>query len=109
MGFNPSGDIGPFTFYTSKRRRPVRYIKAPPLTPPTFRQRIQRHRFRTAGFLWRLLPQESKDAWLDAARLSKIRIHGYNLYTWWLQNREDDAINTIIRLSGIQLPPIQEP
>jgi len=39
LGFNPTGDLGPFTIYTAHDRRPVVFPKAPPKEPPSWKQR----------------------------------------------------------------------
>ena len=49
LGFNTQGDLGPWTFYTSKRKGLVFFAKAPPLEPPSLMQNHKRNKFRLAG------------------------------------------------------------
>jgi len=56
MGMNPTGDLGPFTIYTSRRAGTVWFNKAPPTSPPTVWQIQQRNAFRLAAEAWRAFP-----------------------------------------------------
>ncbi|KKK92061.1 hypothetical protein LCGC14_2706680, partial [marine sediment metagenome] len=60
FGLSPTGDLGPYTIYTSRRAGSVWYAKAPPTCPPSVHQLRQRNRFRNAAFAWRRLSQEQR-------------------------------------------------
>lgn len=107
LGFNTQGDLGPWTFYTSKRKGLVFFQKSPPLEPPTIRQTHQRNKFRLAGYIWRSLSPEQQDRWRQAAARANLRITGYNLFVHWLTVQDDDAIATIERQSRINLIPLE--
>lgn len=105
LGFNPTGDLAQFTYYTSRRRRPVFYLAAPALKPPSEQQLHQRNKFRNVGRLWRALHPDQRADWLAAAPAAGLRITGYNLFTWWSLKRHPGILATIARHSGVTLPP----
>lgn len=103
LGLQPTGDLGPLTGYTSKRGKPVWFLKAPPTKPPTGWQIHQRNLFRLCARHWsRMLPQDRK-AWLDAARLAHLNITGYNLFVYYHLTKDRAAIATVEQQSGIPL------
>lgn len=106
LGFNTQGDLGPWTFYTSKRNGLVWFTKAPPLEPPSLLQTHQRNKFRLAGYIWRALTPEARETWLRAARQANLRISGYNLFVYWITTQDDDAIKTVQRQTDIDLIPL---
>lgn len=103
LGFNPSGDLGPYTIYTNKRGLPVWFLKAPPRQPPSLLQRLNRSRFQAAAWLWVNTPFAERLAWNNAARLAGLTITGYNLFTYYVHTADVDAIKTVERNSGIPL------
>lgn len=105
LGLNPTGDLGPFTIYTSRRAGTVWFLKSPPTSPPTVHQLRQRNRFRLAAAAWRAQPQETRDAWNLACRRAHLYLHGYNLFVWWQLRRLRSTLATIERQSGITLVP----
>lgn len=105
-GMGPTGDLGPLTGYTSKRGKPVWFLKAPPKTPATGWQQKQRNMFRLIARLWHsLTPQQRKD-WLAAAVAAGLNITGYNLFVWYQHTLDQAVIKTIEHQSGITLLPI---
>jgi len=104
-GFSPTGDFGPLTGYTSKRGKAVWYMKAPPKTPPTGWQRLQRWRFRLAALAWNSLTSSQRADWLLAAPKARLNITGYNLFIWYQLMRETPVIRTVERQSGVTLLP----
>lgn len=107
LGFNTQGDLGPWTFYTSKRKGLVFFTKSPPLEPPTLLQIHQRNKFRLAGYVWRTLPPDVQATWQAAAIAAALRITGYNLFVHWITKQDHEVIHTIERQSGINLIPLQ--
>ncbi len=105
IGLNPTGDLGPFTIYTSRRAGSVWFIKAPPLSPPTIHQIHQRNRFRLAALAWKALPKETRHDWHNACRRAGLYLNGYNLWIYWILRRNRTAIATIERLSHVTLLP----
>ena len=103
LGFNTQGDIGPYTTYTAKDRGLVIFLRSPPRTPPTRGQAHQRNRFRLVGFCWRALTVEAREAWTQAGRLARLRITGFNLFTYFLIRHDTAAIRTVSRQTGIDL------
>ena len=103
MGMNPTGDLGPFTIYTSRRAGTVWFTKAPPLSPPSVFQIRQRNAFRLAAEAWRALTPTRRAAWHQAARRARLYLHGYNLWVWWQTIRDRRTLATIERLSNTPL------
>lgn len=107
LGFRPTGDLGPLTFYTSAKNQIVFFPKAPPLNPPSYLQTVQRNRFRLAAKTWHMLPPAERDNWEHVAKTAKLTINGYNLFVWYyLRNGEDWIIRFQDRY-GIQLLPLR--
>lgn len=107
LGYNATGDLGPYTFYTSKRKGIVWFVKAPPLEPPTPLQIHQRNKFRLTGYLWRALVAEQREAWRLAQSRASLSITGYNLFTYYVTTGDASAIETIERQTGIDLLPLE--
>lgn len=106
LGFNTQGDLGPWTFYTSKRKGLIFFQKAPPLEPPSPLQIHQRNKFRIAGAVWRALPPAVQRSWQVATIAAGLRITGYNLFVHWICIQDDSYINTVERQSRIDLVPL---
>jgi len=106
MGFNPTGDLGPFTVYTAKNRKPVFYIKAPPTRPATARQRFNRLRIEDTARWWRQQTPEVRTLWELASKRANLRMCGYALFQWWNWHHDEKKLQTIMRQSGIQLTTI---
>lgn len=109
LGFSPAGDLGTLTGYTTKRGKPVWYVKAPPLEPPTGWQRQQRNMFRSIAIIWTKLRPQQRFDWATAARLANLNVTGYNLFVWYQHTLQDAAIHTVERQSGTTLLPLFEP
>ena len=109
IGFNPTGDIGDFTVYTSRRRGAVWFLKSPPKKPASYKQLHQRNRFRLIAELWRSLDQSTRDNWRNAALKATLHISGYALFVVYQQKRDPALIETIEMQSGISLLPIGVP
>ena len=103
IGFNCTGDMGPYTFYRSSKGQLVFFPRAPALNPPTMTQRVIRQRFVTAGALWRGLTDANQADWLRATVLAKLRITGYNLWLYWCMTSDRGAIAYVERVSGLTL------
>lgn len=106
MGFNSQGDFGPWTFYTGKRGQLVYFVKSPPLEPPSILQISQRNRFRLNGYLWRTLTTQQQQNWELATKRAQLKINGHNLFTYWNLTKDDAAIQTVERLSRLNLIPL---
>lgn len=106
LGYNATGDLGPWTFYTSKRKGLVFFVKAPPLEPPTLRQSHQRNKFRIVGMLWRSLHPSLREAWTATQDRANLNITGYNLFTYYILKHDRAAIETIEHQTGLTLLPL---
>ena len=109
LGFNTQGDLGPWTFYTSKRKGLVFFQKAPPLEPPSRKQIHQRNKFRLAGMVWRSLTDDQRSSWSRAAVAARLQITGYNLFVYYITTGDSAAIQTIEHQSRQDLIPLQQP
>lgn len=103
LGLTVQGDLGGWTFYTSKRGKIVFYPQAPPLNPPTIYQQLLRQDFRYAGLLWQSITPQSRANWQAAARRARLVITGYNVFTSWCITNDTTIIRTIEAQTGIAL------
>lgn len=103
LGWNTQGDLGPWTFYTSKRQALVFYLRAPPTKPPTPLQTIRRNRWGQAAQAWTQLSAEARANWERATHAAHLRITGLNLWMYWKLTADESAIRTVERESGIPL------
>ena len=97
LGFNCTGDVGPYTFYRSKRGQLVWFPRAPALNPPSQIQLAIRQRFKQAGADWRTLNQSDRAAWLHTSKCCGLAITGYNLWVYWRTIRDLACIRAIER------------
>ncbi len=107
LGFNSQGDLGPWTLYTDQRKGLVFFIKAPPLEPPSQLQTSIRNSIRLAAYTWRSLTNAQRANWELATKRAHLKIHGYNLFVFWILRKEDAAIHTLERLTKLTLIPLQ--
>ena len=103
IGLRPTGDLGPLTGYTSKRGKAVWFLKAPPKIPPTCWQIVQRNAFRINAIAWNALEPQVRANWLNAAKIARLTITGFNLWTWYNLCPDPAVIRTIEHVSGIKL------
>ena len=103
MGFNPSGDLGPFTIFRTQRLGIVWFPRAPPDKPASYLQRRQRNAWRFAAATWSALELTDRQAWSQAARLANLTISGYNLFIHYQLTQNITTIRTIERHSGVAL------
>lgn len=107
FGFNTQGDLGPYTFYTDKRKGLVFFLRAPPLQPPSKLQVTVRNNVRLAAMVWKAMDQSHRDRWELASKRAHLSITGYNLFTYWIIKHDNAAIRTIERLTKLKLIPIE--
>jgi len=109
LGLNTQGDVGPWTFYTSKQNGLVWFVKAPPLEPPSRKQIHQRNKFRLIGAVWRSLSPQQRSDWLLAARKAHLEITGYNFFLYYMMTADAAAVRTVERASHTSLIPLTRP
>lgn len=102
IGYNTQGDIGPWTCYTNRKRKLVVFEKAPPEMPPSYLQLKQRNRFRRCARLWWFLTQTQRDNWELVSTRARLRITGFNLFTYWYLTDDNDAIDTLAHQTGTE-------
>ncbi len=103
MGLRIQGDVGPFTCYTSKRKKVVFFLKAPPEKPASEWQTSRRHRFKMAAAGWRGLTNAKRALWELATKRLSFRLTGYNLWVWYYVKGDRPGLATIERHSGLTL------
>ena len=104
LGLTVSGDLGDITIYTSKRRRRVYFVKAPPLEPPSPAQQVMRSRWSQALDAWRRMSPGDRETWQRVCERAHLRINGINLWIWNQTRPDDGTIATIERIAGEKLP-----
>lgn len=109
LGLNTQGDLGPYTFYTDKRKNLVWFLKAPPLQPPSYLQNVNRNRWRAMAHAWHDMGEEERMKWKAAAQRINAAITYYNLFAHFQLRYDPGALATIERLSKIQLFPPHKP
>lgn len=100
LGWRPHGDLGGLTSYTSRAGTTVWFTKSPPLTPPSYHQRIMRNRFRQVALIWKSMEPSKKAAWKRATEKASLRITAYALFLWYHTHRDRATIATIERQTG---------
>lgn len=105
LGWNTQGDIGPFTFYTSKRKGLIFFLKAPPKELPSEWQIHQRNKWKAAAAAWAATPPLLRKKWQLAADRCHLAATGYNLWIYWQTTGDRAAIATIERHSRLTLLP----
>ena len=81
LGWRPTGDVGPFTIYTSQRGKIVLYPRAPALNPATRFQTRMRDMFKAAAASWKSLTPTQRAEWELATKRLRMSINGYCFYT----------------------------
>jgi len=103
LGLRPTGDLGPYTIYTSKRRATVIFLRSPPQKPPSHRQQAWRSNFSAAAHAWSELTNAQRADWTAAATTCRLRITAYNLWLALSLHPDQPTLDTIQRLSEQQL------
>lgn len=103
MGVLTNGDFGPYTFYTSKRKNLVIFLKTWPKDPATYHQKLNRDRWRHAAVRWRGLDNSTRAKWKLLARRANLTISGYNLFLHYVTGKGTAAVETCQRVTGIDV------
>ncbi len=106
-----NGDLGPYTFYTSTRKKLVIFPKTWPKDPATYHQNLYRLRWRHAAARWQSLSQTLRDKWETMAKKAHLTITGYNLFIYYILDKNIKTVETVQRQSGMNVidetgPPI---
>lgn len=103
LGTLTNGDYGPYTFYTSRRKKFVMFLKTWPKDPATYHQNLHRNRWRHAADRWRRLPLDLKADWRTLGIRSNLNISGYNLFIHYITGKGTKTVETCQRLTGIDV------
>jgi hypothetical protein len=104
LAFHIQGDVGGLTCYTNKRHKQVAFPIAPPRTPPTPNQTIQRAKFNSTQARWAALTRPARALWNTAARLANLSITGRNLFFACAIRNDWSYADTVGRQAQITLP-----
>lgn len=105
LGFHVTGDLGPWTFYTSRLKGLVWFPRSPPMVPASPLQVHQRNKFRRAARLWHSLTPAMRNDWKLASQRANLAITHYNLFVYFVTTNDATVINTIENQSSIKLIP----
>lgn len=103
LGWNTQGDLGPYTFYTTKRKKTVWFLKAPPTCPPSWLQTHNRYKFKLVAEYWHRHTAAEQTDWELASKRLNLSITGYNLFTWFYTIGDRTTLATIERLANLTL------
>jgi hypothetical protein len=107
LGWNTQGDIGPWTCYTARDKGLVIFLTTTPKVPASPAQLRQRAKFGHVAWLWHQLDPSARDAWMSIGLRARLRVTGFNLWTYFLLTGDRAAIRTLELNTGIKLevPP----
>lgn len=103
LGWNAQGNLGPFTIYVNRHRRPVWYLTKPQMEPPSYARKHQKDVLRACSLAWNWSTPSTRSAWLLAAVRARLRVSGWNLFVWYFCRRDAPTIRTIERVSHVSL------
>ena len=103
LGTNTNGDCGPYTFYTSSRKKLIVFLKTWPKDPATYHQKLNRDRWRHAAIRWRGLDPATRQAWKNLAFRANLTISGYNLYMHYITGKGTTTVQTCQRIARIDV------
>jgi len=95
LGFHAAGDIGGMTLYTAKDKGLVIFLATSPKKPASIWQIHHRNRLRLVATLWYNLLPEHRAAWTRAATKARLRISGFNLFTFTLLADDQGPARTV--------------
>jgi hypothetical protein len=107
LGFRPTGDLGPFTLYTSRRRKLVFFPRSPPTSPASPRQLHQRNKFRNLAQAWNQTPETIRAAFRTAVKRCSLALTPFNLFLLVNMNPNHPSWTTLERIAQVQLHGIQ--
>lgn len=103
LGFVVTGDAGPYTFYTSKRRKIVGFPRMPALNPPSDLQTYFRGRIQQAARMWNAKTKDEKDRWKALAKGCCNKQTGYIVWCYYFLTGDKDSIQTLERCTNIDV------
>lgn len=103
LGVITNGDAGPYTFYTSHRKRLVIFLKTWPHDPATYHQKLNRDKWRHAAVRWRSLDQSTRDNWDKISKRAHLTITGFNLFMHYMTKNGTTTVEAVERAAGINV------
>lgn len=101
LGVLTNGDAGPYTFYTSHRKRLVFFLKTWPHDPATYHQKLNRDKWRHASLRWRSLDQSTRDNWEKITNRAHLTITGFNLFMHYMTKDGRKTVEAVERAAGL--------
>lgn len=105
LGMHIAGDLGPLTLYQTKRGKVVAFPRAPPKSPPTAAQQLQRFRFRRTVETWHDLSDLQRDSYQQAVNACSLCMTGMNLWIHFCLCWNPAFFATVQRQAGLSLFP----
>lgn len=105
LGFNTTGDLGPYTLYTRYNGALVYYARTPALNPASPAQQLQRAKWTAAAKGWHDSAAEVKHRWERITRATSAKLTGYNLFIYWATTEDAATVRTMARQAG-ELSPL---
>jgi len=106
LAIRPTGDLGPVTFYTTRRGRLVVYPSSPARKPPSRWQIIMRDLWTSAARAWTELTPTARQRWEALAHTCGLRITGYNLWIHYSTKPLAQTIPTLLHQANTDLPTL---
>jgi alpha-ketoglutarate-dependent taurine dioxygenase len=103
LGLYPSGDLGLFTYYTTRKRHVVRFLRTKPRKPQSPAQRRQRNLWRAIARQWSDLPTQTREAWRRLAAAAHLSVTAFNLYIAYYSTENATWLRTIATNARISL------
>lgn len=103
LGSNTNGDCGPYTFYTSRRKKLVIFLKTWPKDPATYHQKLNRDRWRHAAVRWRALTPQTQTAWKTLGLRANLTISGYNLFIHYMMGKGTETVHACQRIAKLDV------
>ena len=104
LGWDATGDFGPWTFYTNAHGLLVFFLRAPPTKPATPRQAFVRWRLKVHARLWKAMTPQEQEPWETATKRLSLGLTGYNLFQADHFRPGSPTIDTIERQAALTLP-----
>jgi len=79
--------------------------RSPPTKPPSAGQKRERKRFSDAMANWRTLPASEKEKWYLLCRTAGLCLRGTSLWIALSLRPDDEALESLCRLTGIHVDP----
>jgi hypothetical protein len=109
LSLRPTGDLGPYTFYTRYGVRSVFFPRTQPSKPPSPQQTCQRYRWAALARQWQATPPTAKAAWEKLCHDNHLRITALNLFIHYYSRPDLHTIDTLLSHSTVTTDDLFQP